>query len=250
MLKNSKKIMDLEQRMKAVELKAGVIQAKYVTLSHDGDAIDVDVLAKRLKNIVQSESSRLTPLQTGLCKETKELNYEKKGTFGWALQQMKEGECVTRKKIYEGDQLAWFRLIPKSEERPQAYFMAKNNGKEFEWLFESEDLLAEDWVFFHKYDIRNQYGRTVKACIYSLDDGHRTLNFVEAFKLMQEEGLPVKRFSWGGYWKWVEDTIMMFTQDNRMIDIRNTEKVLDTIESLLAEDWEIATKENCTIPVV
>ena len=67
---------------------------------------------------------------------------------------------------------------------------------------------------------------------------------------MRQEDLPVKRKCWNGYWKWDGDTILIFTADNRIINIRETRFLANTIKEILADDWEIATEENCSVPIV
>lgn len=63
-------------------------------------------------------------------------------------------------------------------------------------------------------------------------------------------GTPVKRKVWGGYWKYSYGSIKMHCKDGKVIDIKDTEDILFTISGILADDWEIATNENCSIPVV
>jgi len=62
-------------------------------------------------------------------------------------------------------------------------------------------------------------------------------------------GTPVKRKVWGGYWKYSYGAVKMHCKDGKVIDIKDTGDVLFTISGILADDWEVATNENCVIPV-
>lgn len=68
------------------------------------------------------------------------------------------------------------------------------------------------------------------------------------FELLKK-GTPLKRKSWGGYWKWKNNTIMMHCKNGKVLDIRETDDVDFTMSNVLANDWEVATNENCTIQV-
>jgi hypothetical protein len=63
-------------------------------------------------------------------------------------------------------------------------------------------------------------------------------------------GTPVKRKVWKGYWKYSYGCIKMHCKDGRVIDIKDSEDILFTVSGILADDWEIATPENCSIPIV
>lgn len=64
-------------------------------------------------------------------------------------------------------------------------------------------------------------------------------------------GTPVKRKGWGGYWKYHYGRVEMHCKDGRVLDMmKENEDVLFTISNIFAEDWEVATNENCTILVV
>lgn len=69
------------------------------------------------------------------------------------------------------------------------------------------------------------------------------------FELLKK-GTPLKRKSWGGYWKWENDTIMMYCKDGSILDIRETKDVDFTISNMFTDDWEVATNENCLIKVM
>ena len=64
-------------------------------------------------------------------------------------------------------------------------------------------------------------------------------------------GTPIKRKAWGGYWKYNPRTknIDMYTKEGEVIPITDTVDVLFTLANTLADDWEIATNENCDIEV-
>lgn len=64
-------------------------------------------------------------------------------------------------------------------------------------------------------------------------------------------GVPIKRKPWGGYWKYDSRTgkILMYTKEGHIISLTNSEDILFTISGILEDDWEVATNENCVIPV-
>ena len=72
------------------------------------------------------------------------------------------------------------------------------------------------------------------------------MRFEAAFKLMQH-GAKVKLPSWGGYWYWnpEKETIIMHTKDGEELDIRETQRVKDTLANVLSRNWRIADKNNC-----
>lgn len=55
--------------------------------------------------------------------------------------------------------------------------------------------------------------------------------------------------SWGGYWYWDEEaqTIIMYTKDNKRLDIRETQRVEYTLMNVLSDEWIPATGQNCPI---
>lgn len=63
-------------------------------------------------------------------------------------------------------------------------------------------------------------------------------------------GTPIKRKIWGGYWKYSYGSIKMHTKSGEVVDFVETKDILFTISGVLADDWEIATNENCVIPVI
>lgn len=73
------------------------------------------------------------------------------------------------------------------------------------------------------------------------------MNFKEAKKLMVNEKKDIKLPSWSGFWRYEKCTIMMHCKDNTVIDIRDSQDVLYTIDNILSDDWEVATSENCPL---
>ena len=73
------------------------------------------------------------------------------------------------------------------------------------------------------------------------------MNFKQIEKQFKEEGLPIKLPSWDGYWKWENNTVMMYTKDKRVMDIRKTDDVTYTLNNLFSDKWIIATKYNCPL---
>lgn len=74
------------------------------------------------------------------------------------------------------------------------------------------------------------------------------MKFTEALKEMKK-GTPMKLPSWGGYWCWDEEaqTIIMYTKDNKRLDIRETQRVEYTLINVLSDEWIPANGENCPI---
>lgn len=60
---------------------------------------------------------------------------------------------------------------------------------------------------------------------------------------------PVKRPSWAGYWKLNAegDSILMYCKDGQVLDIRSTQRVMYTLDNILADDWVEATPDNCPL---
>lgn len=55
--------------------------------------------------------------------------------------------------------------------------------------------------------------------------------------------------SWGGYWCWDDEaqTIIMYTKDNKRMDIRETQVVEYTLQNVCSDEWVPASGENCPI---
>ena len=74
------------------------------------------------------------------------------------------------------------------------------------------------------------------------------MKFKEALKEMKN-GIPMKLPSWGGYWCWDEEaqTIIMYTKDNKRLDIRQTQRVEYTLMNVLSDEWIPASGQNCPV---
>ncbi len=75
------------------------------------------------------------------------------------------------------------------------------------------------------------------------------MEFKEAFKLMKEEGIPIKLPSWGGYWYWDKErkTVMMQCKDGKLLDIRETQNVDYTLSNVASDEWIIAGNNNTPV---
>lgn len=74
------------------------------------------------------------------------------------------------------------------------------------------------------------------------------MKFKEALKEMKN-GIPMKLPSWGGYWCWDEEaqTIIMYTKENKRLDIRETQRVEYTLMNVLSDEWIPASGQNCPV---
>lgn len=64
------------------------------------------------------------------------------------------------------------------------------------------------------------------------------MSFREAwFQLLN--GKKIKLPSWTGYWKWENNTIMMYCHDGKVKDIRETGNVAYTFSNIASNDWEV-----------
>lgn len=62
-------------------------------------------------------------------------------------------------------------------------------------------------------------------------------------------GTPIKRKVWKGYWKYSYGSIKMHCKNGEVIDFKDSQDIIFTISGILSDDWEVATNENCSIPV-
>lgn len=62
-------------------------------------------------------------------------------------------------------------------------------------------------------------------------------------------GTPIKRKAWRGYWTYKYGKILMHTKSGEVVNFLETKDVIFTISGILEDDWEVATNENCDIPV-
>ena len=59
-------------------------------------------------------------------------------------------------------------------------------------------------------------------------------------------GTPIKRKIWAGYWQYKYGKVNMHCKDSKVVDIKDTEDIIFTLSGIIADDWEIATKDNST----
>jgi hypothetical protein len=62
-------------------------------------------------------------------------------------------------------------------------------------------------------------------------------------------GTPIKRKVWRGYWVYKYGKIEIHTKTGEVINFTDTTDILFTVSGILENDWEVATNENCDIPV-
>lgn len=72
------------------------------------------------------------------------------------------------------------------------------------------------------------------------------MNFKEAFEKMKN-GNKVKLPSWGGYWAWENETIMMHTKGGDVVNLLGTEQPEYTFANIASEDFVIADQENTPV---
>ena len=71
------------------------------------------------------------------------------------------------------------------------------------------------------------------------------MSFKEIFTLFIA-GTPIKRKEWKGFWRNVEDGIYIFKKDGEYFPIGKSNNMCSTLAHTTINDWEIATKENCS----
>lgn len=69
------------------------------------------------------------------------------------------------------------------------------------------------------------------------------MEFKQALEALKQ-GFDVKRPHWSGFWRFTDGSIKMHCKDGRILDIRESEDILYTLEGIIANDWEIANSEN------
>jgi hypothetical protein len=64
-------------------------------------------------------------------------------------------------------------------------------------------------------------------------------------------GTPVKRRKWKGYWIYnsIKNDIEIHTKDGDVILFSQVGNILYTLSHLGECDWEIATEQNCGVPI-
>lgn len=60
-------------------------------------------------------------------------------------------------------------------------------------------------------------------------------------------GVPIKRAAWKGYWVYKYGKVEMHSKDGSVVDIKETNDILFTLSNVAAEDWVVATAENCIV---
>ena len=69
------------------------------------------------------------------------------------------------------------------------------------------------------------------------------MEFKQALEVLKQ-GVDVKRPHWSGFWRFTNGSIKMHCKDGRILDIRESEDILYTLDGILANDWEVATEDN------
>jgi hypothetical protein len=54
-----------------------------------------------------------------------------------------------------------------------------------------------------------------------------------------KRGHDIKLPEWGGFWRWENDTIMIYCRDGEVLDIRETKDMDYTIQFMFRTDWEL-----------
>jgi hypothetical protein len=62
-------------------------------------------------------------------------------------------------------------------------------------------------------------------------------------------GVPIKRRAWRGYWVYKYGKVEIHTKSGETINFLETQDIIFTLSGILMDDWEIATNENCDIPI-
>ena len=58
-------------------------------------------------------------------------------------------------------------------------------------------------------------------------------------------GHKIRRKHWTGYWQLGEDNeVYMYCYDGRILNIRESEDILYTLENIACNDWEIADDDH------
>lgn len=62
------------------------------------------------------------------------------------------------------------------------------------------------------------------------------------FSLMR--GYKIRRRNWVGYWELVDGEVMMYCKDGRVLNIRESDDILFTLENIACDDWEIVPSDK------
>ena len=71
------------------------------------------------------------------------------------------------------------------------------------------------------------------------------MSFKEIFTLFIT-GSPIKRKEWKGFWRSTEDGAYIFKENGEYFPIGKSSNMETTLAHTTINDWEIATKENCS----
>ena len=70
------------------------------------------------------------------------------------------------------------------------------------------------------------------------------MNFASALFSLRR-GHKIRRKHWTGYWQLGEDNeVYMYCYDGRILNIRESEDILYTLENMACDDWEIADDDH------
>ena len=69
------------------------------------------------------------------------------------------------------------------------------------------------------------------------------MNFASALFALRR-GHKIKRKHWTGYWILENNEVYMHTFDGKVINIRESEDILYTLENMACNDWEIADDDH------
>ena len=72
------------------------------------------------------------------------------------------------------------------------------------------------------------------------------MSFKEIYKYFVA-GTPIKRVGWDGFWRYDLKGIHIYLQDGEIIPFKDSTNMITTISHTIIDDWEIATKDNCSI---
>ena len=69
------------------------------------------------------------------------------------------------------------------------------------------------------------------------------MNFASALFALRR-GHKIKRKHWTGYWILENNEVYINTFDGKVINIRESEDILYTLENMACNDWEIADEDH------
>ena len=71
------------------------------------------------------------------------------------------------------------------------------------------------------------------------------MSFQEIYKYFVA-GTPIKRKGWGGFWRYDTVGIRIYLEDGEFFPFKESDNMISTLSHTVIDDWEIATKENCS----